>query len=47
MTEKTSAAERGRETVAPAPMLYETAVNPTLAINLLSAAQIWMVQVLQ
>jgi phasin family protein len=33
MTEKTSAAERGRETAAPAATLYETAVNPTLAIN--------------
>jgi phasin family protein len=33
MTEKTSAAERGRETTAPAATLYETAVNPTLAIN--------------
>jgi hypothetical protein len=33
MTEKTSVAERGRETAAPAATLYETAVNPTLAIN--------------
>jgi phasin family protein len=33
MTEKTSAAGRGRETAAPAATLYETAVNPTLAIN--------------
>jgi phasin family protein len=31
MTERTSAAERGRE--APAATLYETAVNPTLAMN--------------
>ena len=33
MTETTSAAERGRESAAPAATLYETAVIPTSAIN--------------
>jgi phasin family protein len=33
MTENTSAAEPGRDTAAPVATLYETAVNPTLAIN--------------
>jgi phasin family protein len=32
MTKRTGAAERGRETAPPAPKLYDTAVNPTLAI---------------
>ena len=39
MNEKPIAAERARETTAPAPTLYETAVKPTLAINPTTSTQ--------
>ena len=39
MTEKNDAAERGREIAPPATKLYETAVNPTLAINRTATTQ--------